>query len=32
MGLEVLKCFVRGGQIFFCLLYVCVCGVGGGGG
>ena len=27
-GLEVLKCFVRGGQIFFCLL--CVCGGGDG--
>ena len=27
MGLEVLKCFVRGGQNFFYLL--CVCGAGG---
>ena len=27
-GLEVLKCFVRGGQTFFYLL--CVCGGGGG--
>ena len=27
-GLKVLKCFVRGGQIFFYLL--CVCGGGGG--
>ena len=26
-GLEVLKCFVRGGQNFF--YFVCVCGVGG---
>ena len=25
-GLEVLKCFVRGGQNFFYLLCVCVCG------
>ena len=24
-GLEVLKCFVRGGQNFFYLLCVCVC-------
>ena len=31
-GLEVLKCFVRGGEIFFYLLCVCVCGGGGGGG
>ena len=30
-GLEVLKCFVRGGQNFFYLLCVCVCGGGGGG-
>ena len=31
-GLEVLKCFVKGGQIFFLLaLCVCVCGGGGGG-
>ena len=30
-GLEVLICFVRGGQIFFYLLCVCVCGGGGGG-
>ena len=28
-GLEVLKCFVKGGQNFFCLLNVCVGGVGG---
>ena len=32
MGLEVLKCFVRGGQNFFYLLCVCVGGGGGGGG
>ena len=33
VGLEVLKCFVRGGQNFFYLLYVCasVCVCGGGG-
>ena len=31
-GLEVLKCFVSGGQNFFHLLCVCVCGGGGGGG
>ena len=31
-GLEVLKCFVRGGQNFFYLLCVCVCEWGGGGG
>ena len=31
-GLEVLKCFVRGGQNFFYLLCMCVCGGGGGGG
>ena len=29
MGLEVLKCFVRGGQNFFYLLCVCVCVAGG---
>ena len=29
-GLEVLKCFVRGGQNFFYMLCVCVCGGGGG--
>ena len=29
MGLEVLKCFVRGGQNFFYLLCVCVWGGGG---
>ena len=29
-GLEVLKCLVRGGQNFFYLLCVCVCGEGGG--
>ena len=28
-GLEVLKCFVRGGQNFFYLLCVCVCEGGG---
>ena len=27
-GSKVLKCFVRGGQIFFYLLCVCVCGGG----
>ena len=31
LGLEVLKCFVRGGQNFFYLLCVCVCVWGGGG-
>ena len=31
LGLEVLKCFVSGGQTFFYLLYVCVCGGGGSG-
>ena len=30
VGLEVLKCFVRGGQNFFYLLFVCMCGGGGG--
>ena len=33
VGLEVLKCFVRGGSEFFLLaLYVCVCRGGGGSG
>ena len=31
-GLEVLKCFVRGGVRFFSTCFVCVCGVGVGGG
>ena len=31
-GLEVLKCFIRGGQIFFYLLCVCMWLGGGGGG
>ena len=26
VGLEVLKCFVRGGSEFFLLCFVCVCG------
>ena len=29
-GVKVLKCFVRGGQNFFYLRCVCVCGGGGG--